>query len=267
MTYKVIDIFKDLPRRQACDGCGRPGCFAFATAVHLEGALLTRCPHLSSGQLESMNQKIAESRLVGGGPREAPEAQAAKALRAELATRDLAQVATRAGVELRPSPTPSVTVELFGRTFDVASEDVRARDGGEIEVWTEVVLLMYLTRASGESPSGQWVAFRELPNTISKQKTFEKWIDRLVEWWSGRFDELIRRAADLGGVEVEADSADRGVQFQALPRVPLLLMLWEGDEDFPARGSLLLDRDVLGYLDQEALTFVAEDLMRRLTPA
>jgi hypothetical protein len=55
-------------------------------------------------------------------------------------------------------------------------------------------------------------------------------------------------------------------EFRALPRVPMMLLVWDADADFEARGSLLLDAGVLDYLDQEALTFVAEALMRSLLP-
>jgi hypothetical protein len=51
---------------------------------------------------------------------------------------------------------------------------------------------------------------------------------------------------------------------RVLPRVPVLVLFWPQEEEFPARVSLLLDSSALDYLDQEALVFVAEALAGRL---
>lgn len=264
MAYKVVDIYKDLPRKQGCSDCGKPGCFAFATAVHIEGASPKRCVHLEPEQLEHIQGKLAESRGGGAEPREAPEAQAAKLLRATLAKADLAELAERTAVTYDQGPPEQLLMELFGRQYQVRRDIIVASDGGDVDFWVEVVLMMYVTRGSGVEPSGRWVAYRDLPNTISKQTTFEKWINRLPRAYVGRFDELASQIESHGGVRTEDETAELAFRFQALPHVPLLLLLWDGDEDFEPRGSLLLDETVLDYLDQEALTFLAEELMRRI---
>jgi hypothetical protein len=59
-------------------------------------------------------------------------------------------------------------------------------------------------------------------------------------------------------------NADRAFAFDALPRVQLLLLFWDRQEDFPARAALLVDRGLLDYLDQEASVFLAEAFASRL---
>lgn len=263
-SYKVVDIYKDLPKRAACHDCGKPGCFAFATAAHLEGLPIERCPHLTKDQLQSMMHKMEKSRGGDTGPREGPEEQAAVLLQEKLASSDLAELARRGQVEHVPGPPEALRVELLGRSFLAGADDVFAEDQGEVDIWAKVVVLLYLTRATGVPTRGEWVAFRELPNTISKQITYEKWVDRIPKAYAGRFERLEEVAVGFGGVRATHDSADMAIRFQALPRVPLLLLVWDADADFEARGSLLLDAGVLDYLDQEALTFVAESLMRSL---
>ena len=66
---------------------------------------------------------------------------------------------------------------------------------------------------------------------------------------------------------VGSASADRAYEFRGLARVPLLLLLWAAQEGFPARASVLVDRGLLDYLDQEASLFVAESLAGRLAGA
>jgi hypothetical protein len=264
MVYKVIDIYKDLPRRSGCSDCGKPGCFAFATSVHLEGRSITTCPHLADERRSAMEAKIAEARSQGVGPRDAPEAQAARQLQSQVAGADLVALAGPAGVVYEAGPPEALRVWFMARDYLVSRDAVITAEGAEPDVWIKVMLLMYLTRASGTEATGEWVAFRDLPNTISKASSFEKWIDRVGPASSGHLDELVSRASEMGGEVIDERSADLAIRFQLLPRVAARLLVWEADEDFSARASLLLDRNVLDYLDQEALTFLAEAVTRRL---
>jgi len=270
MAYKVVEIYKDLPRKAGCKECGKPGCFAFATGVHLEGLSLDRCPHLTPAELDKMQALLSASRAEAGGVAgeagdedASPEAEAAKMLQAEVAQADLARLAEASGATYHAGPPESIEVPYLDRTFRLTHESVAAVDDGEIDVWLKVVLLMYVTRATGTLPDGEWIAYRELPNTLSKQTTYEKWVNNLADAYAGKLDELEAAATAAGGDRVGHESADLALRFQALPRVGLLLLLWDADADFEARGSLLLDRGVLDYLDQEALTFLSEALMRR----
>ena len=44
---------------------------------------------------------------------------------------------------------------------------------------------------------------------------------------------------------------------QAFPRVPLMLQLWEGDEEFPPDGNVLMDPTISGYLSTEDVALTA----------
>lgn len=264
MGYQVIDIYKDLPRTN-CGDCGAGSCFAFATAVYLEGAALARCPHLAPTHRTAMDVRLEEGRARGEGRRPDRGEQALTALLAQWAAADPWLLAARCGGQV-PSEAPgTLEVPFLGDRYRIGDGDVAPVAGGEPPtVWVKIFLLIYATRASGAPAEGSWVAYRELPNTVSKAKTFEAVVDRLTRAFGGRPEALARAAGDLGGEAVAFGSADRAWRFRALPRVELLLLLWEAQEDFPPRASLLVDRGVLGYLDQEALCFLAEAVVARL---
>lgn len=50
---------------------------------------------------------------------------------------------------------------------------------------------------------------------------------------------FLRRAIELGGRPL--GFGDASVEFLPLPRIPLTLILWLGDEEFPARADVLFD--------------------------
>ena len=60
---------------------------------------------------------------------------------------------------------------------------------------------------------------------------------------------------------------DVGVKIQAFPFVPLALVLWRGDAEFPAEGSILFDSSVSKYLPVEDMVILAETVVWKLIKA
>ncbi len=263
MAYKVLDIYRDLPGTN-CGDCGRSGCFAFATAVYLEGESLARCPHLPPGQRARMEALVARDRERGGGRRPAVSEQALEHLRGEMAGRDLREVAERCGGRYLCGPPEAVEVPFLGRVHRILRGDVVTPEDPAPSIWVKIFLMIYATRATGRPLSGRWVSYRDLPNTVSKARSFEACVERIARVFEGRPADLERAARPLGGRPADGAAAPVGYLFPALPRVPLLLLFWDREEEFPARAVVLLDEHVLDYLDQEALVFLAEAFSERL---
>ncbi len=288
MAYKVVDIYKDLPRTN-CGDCGKGACFAFATAVYLEAFPLERCPHLGEVSRREMEARLDGSREAGAGRRPSSSEQALRSLLAALSDADLAESAAASGAEHVPGSAPgveeAVIVRFLGAMYRVTRLDVTAETGDPPSVWVKVLLLIYLTRATESArASGRgagaperaptagaegataaaWLGYRDLPNTLSKAQTFEACVARIAERFADAAPALETAATAIGGRRVDAGPADIGYRIDVLPRVPMLLLVWHPEEGFPAHGSLLLDRSALDYLDQEALVFAAEALVGRL---
>lgn len=263
MAYKVLDIFKDLPRTN-CGDCGKGACFAFASAVYLEAFPLGRCPHLSPEALAAMESRLEAGRAQGEGRRPESTEQALTFLLEKLSTADLASLAARCGATHLPGPAEALELPFLGGLHRITRQDVAALEGEAPTVWVKIFLLIYVTRATGAAPKGEWAAYRSLPNTVSKSKSFERVGEELGEHFEGRPGALDEAAARLGGELAAFGSADRCYRFRALPRVDLLLLFWDRQEGFPARAAILVDQGVLAYLDQEALVFLAEAFGNRL---
>ena len=83
--------------------------------------------------------------------------------------------------------------------------------------------------------------------------------------FSGRLDALKRACAAFGGHQTEMDiSYDLSVQFDALPRISMLLLFNDGDEEFAAKCNVLFQKHAEFYLDPESLAMMGSALAKGL---
>ncbi len=86
----------------------------------------------------------------------------------------------------------------------------------------------------------------------------------LIERFKGRADALAAAALAICGQNRREDfpGSDVAMLFQPLPRVPVMLMFWDGDiaEDLEAQVKLSFDETVTDHLDIESIMFLSERL-------
>ena len=67
----------------------------------------------------------------------------------------------------------------------------------------------------------------------------------------------------LGGVK--EDYGDVSVRFPALPRVPVVMVLWGGDEEFSPRLSVVFDASIDQHLPLDVIYGLVTEICRRMT--
>jgi hypothetical protein len=112
-----------------------------------------------------------------------------------------------------------------------------------------LVLLHYLLEAKPVSISGKWVSEKEIPGgELFFRGPHGLPIEPLTKIF-GRRTDLFRAVADkTGGTPVAM--GDLAFQFVTFPRIPLVLVLWEGDEEFDPEMRLRFDSTVTSQLER-----------------
>ena len=83
----------------------------------------------------------------------------------------------------------------------------------------------------------------------------------IARHFTGKVRRLERNCRKLGGRPFDTDVACQlAFQLTALPRVPVFLLFHDADEDFPAQGTLLFQKDAASYLDMECIAMVGSTL-------
>mgnify|MGYP005849779029 CR=1 FL=1 len=266
MPHTVMEVLKTLPRTN-CGECGQATCLAFATRVIKEGEELGRCPYLTDAA-KAMAGEIESQQAAGLGRRRESIAIALEALQEKVAPLDLASVADGLGARYgEDNGRPFLTLTYFGHNLQVFKDQVCYPEGVESNPWDAILLYNYLASRGRAEPSGTWITYQSLPNSVSKTKTLKRLEEELAAHFAGRQKQLEAAAASLGAEPVQtAGDADLQLIFRPLPQVPVLLLFWEADpeEDFPAQVHFLFDGNVADYLDLESLLFLVEQLADRL---
>lgn len=122
-----------------------------------------------------------------------------------------------------------------------------------------ILALRYLYRADGSPVTGEWVAYRDLPGGLFYAATIPPTVERpLAEAFGWQPGSLTSAAAHLGGQPEYF--GDEAFSYLAFPRVPLLVVLHRGDEEFPPEARVLFDRCCSHYLNTDDLKVLATQL-------
>jgi hypothetical protein len=183
---------------------------------------------------------------------------------------DLKQRCARGGADYKRAGSKEIiTVEFLNQKYRVTLPGVKVEMAGadaEVPISDKILILHYLTLASGTPLIGKLIAFQELPEGASYQRTFSKRsIDPLVKYFGGEPQKLIEVAGRLGGLNT--DYGDAAVKIDGFKMVPVTLVLWGGDEEFPPRGNILFDATIPEYLSTYDITVLCDAIIWRLVRA
>ena len=187
----------------------------------------------------------------------------------ELGRANLRELARLAEVDiiLSAEETSTICVPFFGTAHHViVGENVdikRVDEHSEVPLPEKILLCHYLLHASGEPPRGELITFRQVPDGHFYFEAFQRRARDPFLATFGRQPELFRRCAlSLGGQP--AATGDVGMVLHPLPRIPIHLALWEGDDEFPPEASILFDANIQHELAAEDIAVLSGMLIYRL---
>ena len=167
-----------------------------------------------------------------------------------------------------------VFIPLFGRHHRVSKDGITNPAGDQPGFDIRVILCKYLLLCPNMAPKeNEWVSFRGLKDSGPLTTYFANDVERAISaHFGGKLGELQTACSRLGGYPpmMHADY-DLSVQFDALPRIPVILLFNDADDDqeisWPATCSLLFERRAESYLDPECLAMTGRLLCTWLKKA
>lgn len=177
---------------------------------------------------------------------------------------DTSTLTTDSGCEVKDN---TVMLRLIDSVYHVDLEncEVRQEKGGQAPEFITVILLHYLLNTKSIPLSGELISFRELYGGDVYYDAFHaRTILPLLNRFGPEKDMniFLEKTKSIGGERVEIGHA--AARFFPFPRIPVVIVIWQGDEEVPSAANILFDSTANQHLPTEDLTVLTSLLVSRL---
>ena len=188
-------------------------------------------------------------------------------MRKDLAAIDPVVLAARTGTEFAKSKDgDEFTLDYIGEGYQLSFPEFEARKAktGE-ECWAGLrfLFLYYFDTADGARLADRWISYRELPDGMFYVHAFQGYSGaRLVKAFENDLVRFREAASKAGGEPLS--HGDAGFMFRALPKVPLAVVYWAGDDEFAPNANVLFDASAGHYLSTDGLAVLGRELCSKI---
>ncbi len=180
----------------------------------------------------------------------------------KLAECDFQSSAKRLGLEYVEG---SIQVNFLKREYRITKDGVEPLDGQPVNVNNRSVLLYYLLSQGTGSPENSFVLFESIPRMNSGLGLQSRLMNSPLERKLGNdYFKFTQAAMRLGGIEQDSQPGKHTWQFDVLPKIPLRIIFYEADDEFPASIQIMLDKTAPRFLEFECLAFMIGCFTRAL---
>lgn len=133
----------------------------------------------------------------------------------------------------------------------------------ELPIFARILILHYLANQAQATVTGKLISYKELPGgAIYIQPFTNRAISPLVKFFGEDPKKLLEAAERVGGVPVK--HGDAAVTLNAFPMIPITLVVWGADDEFPASGNILFDSSASEFLPTEDYAVLASFVVMTL---
>ncbi len=148
-----------------------------------------------------------------------------------------------------------------GQIFD----ELRDKTVPEIEASVYCILSGY-AEADALEECHRLITFAQLPGGSAYESAFNKRTVHQIERLFSSVPQTLYEAAELLDA-ARFDCGDYSVKIYAFPLVPVHVVLWKSDSEFPTSANILFDSSVSNYLSTEQTAMLGELTCIRLKHA
>jgi len=189
--------------------------------------------------------------------------KAAELTKKELILKNPKRIASMCGARFKGEDPNNISLELvfLNRDITITWPELKAfyKDSQkELPIQEQVLILHYMNGClKGAEITGQWISYRDLPDGRFYMDAFIRRAQLpMVQTFGERPHLLVELAKQMYNAS-PFDKGDFSVTFKPLPYVPVALILWRGDEEFPPEGNILFDKSISKILSAEDIAWLA----------
>jgi len=155
-------------------------------------------------------------------------------------------------------------MNCLGREFEIfPGGDIRSQ--GHMTQWIKILLLHYINTHGKAVLSGKWVSFSELRSGMVKASSFLREAeDPIKELFEVSLEKVSASITRLGAKQSGDFPTPHAWILFLLPKVPVVILYWPEEDEFPAKVKILFDQTADRFLDVESLMFLLEGLVKNI---
>jgi hypothetical protein len=183
----------------------------------------------------------------------------------QLAKESMDDIAACSGIEIVNKVT--FQISFLNRMYQFGYPDFEFKDvsdlGGDVPIQEQVLILHYLTAMKSIVPTGRWIAYREIPGASFYFSAFvQRAINPLKKVFGKNITGLTTAAPKINGKPI--DIGDAAFEFRVFPKIPLQMIIYEGDDEFEPEANILFDSTAGAFLSPEDAAWLAGMVVYRL---
>ncbi len=158
-------------------------------------------------------------------------------------------------------------INVWGHKYcvDLKNYEVRPEGSGlkAYHGYLYLFVLYYLMKAKNILPSGVWVSEKDIPGGAAFFRgphTIP--VDLMTRRFKDDLDLFQKECEKLKGLPIEL--SDAAFLFNITPTIPVAVLYWQGDEDFPSEAKLLFDRTIEQHLPLDIIYALAVEICHTL---
>lgn len=159
-------------------------------------------------------------------------------------------------------------VIFLGKKYIVSGDGIKDEYGKQASYSVAIVIAQYILLCPGELYlSKEWVSYKDFSSDAyaGTQIFMSKPENNAKELFSGKIKALGKACQAYGGKQHDVDVPyEIAYRFDILPRISVVLLFNDVEEDFSAQCKMLFQKHVEHYIDPESLAIALGYLINKL---
>jgi len=149
---------------------------------------------------------------------------------------------------------------IFPNQFKIKCMDNKIQS---LHEYFYLFIIHYLLTSKEIEITNEWISEKDIPGGTTFFRGPHQIPTNLISLrFNNNVNEFKERCEQLHGIPL--NMADAAYRFKITPRIPVAVLYWKGDDDFPAESKILYDRTIAEHLASDVIYALAAGICNRL---